>query len=643
MAKDRRKLQHIHSSIADRQPTPATLEVGEIAVNNYKDKEFLSIKNTENGVVRFSSDAQAIEWMERKEVMPYVGYVRGDGGPQSTSGDSPIADAMGSYGISNDDLLNNTSEIIIKLNQVAASNTTKHDKVNGKKDKYNKDVNPTDDYGVNDGAGFFIDMSRYAMRGGNPSFSSITVTDKTDLYGNTTIADGQNSHGTDTGHTLTITTTDVIFDNTNWSETIVNKNSTIGTLNEDITERNSEIGTEYLHVSGTTTEIKDGDVEETNKSNKVVNTSGTTTYNNIGTTTTNESGDTIFNTVGDTVITSTGSTTIQSLADNSSVNIYAGTDGEVNVTGKTLTLSGNTDATLKAPTVTVSGDTINIFGSDDVNVTGDTVIISASTTLFEEAPTIEISGETISMTGKTNISGDTTLENNLYVSGNSVIEGDVLINGKLDVPNYDVVMDKTLYLINTNDAELSRVTPPALVIGLSGDTHLEVDTDEIMAKSSESTSSTLYLNREGGVVSINELDGNCGIGTSNPGSYKLYVNGNEYVNGTITANGAIYSSDRELKENIKFIERDEINKVKDVFAKSFNFKGETNKMYGVIAQEVQDAGLNELVYTKDDGHLAVDYTSFLILKMAYLEDFCAMLNGRIVDLEKELNDLKNKK
>ena len=58
--KDRRKLQHIHSSIADKQPTPQSLEVGEIAVNNAsvngKSKSFLSIKNSENKIDRFSSD-----------------------------------------------------------------------------------------------------------------------------------------------------------------------------------------------------------------------------------------------------------------------------------------------------------------------------------------------------------------------------------------------------------------------------------------------------------------------------------------------------------------------------------------------------------------------------------------------------------
>jgi hypothetical protein len=123
------------------------------------------------------------------------------------------------------------------------------------------------------------------------------------------------------------------------------------------------------------------------------------------------------------------------------------------------------------------------------------------------------------------------------------------------------------------------------------------------------------------------------------------LNGNVCVTGTITASQAIYSSDRNLKENINFVEREDINKVKNIITKSFNFKDDDTKrkVYGVIAQEVQEVGLNELVHTKDDGTLAVDYTSLLILKTAYLEDFCAMLNGRIVELEKEIKNLKDKK
>ena len=179
--KDRRKLQHIHSSIADKQPTPQSLEVGEIAVNNAANKEFLSLKNSNDKVVRFSSDPTIIDWIENKEVMAYQGQVRGAEGPSGTEDDKH------SYGITNDDLLQNKSNIVIKLNQVAAKKTIKYDVVNDAEDIYGNKVNPSTDGGKTDGAGFAIDMSRYAMIGANPSFSSVTVTNKTDLSGDTTI------------------------------------------------------------------------------------------------------------------------------------------------------------------------------------------------------------------------------------------------------------------------------------------------------------------------------------------------------------------------------------------------------------------------------------------------------------------------
>ena len=294
MAKDRKKLQHIHSSVPDKQPTPATLEVGEIAVNNSKDQEFLSIKNSDDKVVRFSSDGQIIEWMERKEVMPYQGFTRGEQGPTGSTGPDSVT---------NNDLLQNKSNIIIKLNQVAASATTKHDIVNGAKDIYGKLVNPTSDDGVTDGAGFAIDMSRYAMIDANPSFSSLTVTVQTDLSGNTTISDGAgtNQYGTDTGHTLSIKTTDVEANDTNWTEVITNQNSTITTLNESATTRTTLVGTESLRVSGTTTETKVGDVVE--------NHSGTTTENKEGDVIENNSSNKTENTTGNVTTNTTGATT----------------------------------------------------------------------------------------------------------------------------------------------------------------------------------------------------------------------------------------------------------------------------------------------------------------------------------------------
>ena len=177
MSKDRKKLLHIHSSVNDKQPTPATLELGELGVNNAKGNAFISTKNSDGEVVRFSEDETIIGWMEQKEVFPYEGYMRG-------------ADNSQVDGVTEQDLLNNKSNLIIKLNQVVPENTDYSpydEKVNGAKDIYGNLINPISSGGYKDGAGLAIDMSKYAMIGANPSFSSITTTCHATLNGTTEI------------------------------------------------------------------------------------------------------------------------------------------------------------------------------------------------------------------------------------------------------------------------------------------------------------------------------------------------------------------------------------------------------------------------------------------------------------------------
>ena len=409
MAKDRRKLQHMHSSIPDKQPTYQSLEVGEIAVNNgvsgSTDLSFLSIKNANAKVVRFSSDGQIIEWMERKEVMPYVGYVRGGAGPSATSAETPTADGYGSYGIENSDLINNTSEIIIKLNQVAASATTKHDKVNGKKDKYNKYVNPTTDGGINDGAGFFIDMSRYAMQDANPQFSGITNTCYTNLNGTTKIKglDGlcgsllEIDVATESGKVGTatneinnaittigtaITKINSAFTSANTATTIIkvaNASATTATLSGntlDIKEatRISAV-TPSTTISGTSLDINEcGRISgKTNEFTIVecatgsgvakiqettINLSGTT-VNVSGLTTINLSG----NTINENSLTSKKTTSSAYTSANTATTVI----GTANTSATTATLNGNTldikEATrisAVTPTMSVSGTNLNI-------------------------------------------------------------------------------------------------------------------------------------------------------------------------------------------------------------------------------------------------------------------------------------------
>lgn len=173
MSKDRKKVVHIHSNVNDKQPTPATLELGELGVNNAAGNAFISTKNSNNEVVRFSEDGTIVNWMEYKEVIPYEAYVRGS--------DSATTD------VTADDLANNKSNIVIKLNQVVARNTEYDEKVNGAKDIYGNEINPISADGYKDGAGLAINMSRYAMIGANPSFSSVTTTCGAELQGKTSV------------------------------------------------------------------------------------------------------------------------------------------------------------------------------------------------------------------------------------------------------------------------------------------------------------------------------------------------------------------------------------------------------------------------------------------------------------------------
>lgn len=144
MAKNRKKLIHVHSSVYDKQPTQESLEYGELAVNNSERMSFISTKNKSGEVVRFSEDKTLVDWMERKTVFPYTAV------------------------IDNVDLEKNKSNIEFKMNQLVAKNTPHYNDVNHAKDIDGQDIK--------DGVGFAIDMSKYAMIGANPSFKTVSAT-----------------------------------------------------------------------------------------------------------------------------------------------------------------------------------------------------------------------------------------------------------------------------------------------------------------------------------------------------------------------------------------------------------------------------------------------------------------------------------
>jgi hypothetical protein len=743
MAKDRRKVQHIHSSVPDKQPTPASLEVGEIAVNNSKNQEFLSIKNSEDKVVRFSSDEQVITIVERKEVMPYEGLVRGAEGPGGNK------DSYNSYGITEGDLRDNKSNLIIKLNQVAAGNTTKHDKVNGAKDIYNNLVNPTTDGGLNDGAGFAIDMSRYAMRGANPSFSSVTTTCHAEFNGRTEIIGGTG----ETGDCRSYLKIDVLTADTKAgsAKTAISTATTIiGTNDTTIS------GDTILNVSGTTTENYLQDVNINNNQDYSIKTSGNTVIHsngaigitsfedimaissegdviitandnlcatagdsatiygkevtNVGTscngtgasTNTNISGSTIgiggdtlietisqnstvnvggnyiTNVSGNTQMFSTGKTCINS-SDNLNIGSDANTNIGVNCEGNVYSNNVNINAT---SSINESANTVNIDGSSTINIEAPTTNVISNTTLNLKGNTINVSANTYSSytTSKTcilantdlNIGGNsntkigadcngsvysdntfidasssvtinapvTNITGDTNISGDTIIEGDTIIDGKLIISGtglstklswtYDNVCNATgdstnfktdkSFKIPSSVAHIKRETLSWSYGSVSDKTAGAYDPGSNTSSNCTQNSNTSKITIPKSIDHLDEWNGTC-----------FMIPHNLCVSGTVTSTGGMYtSSDEVLKDDIHYIRGEEISRARKVELKSFYYKSDPSKrkVYGVIAQDLERLGLEELVHHDENGIRSVDYTGLLLLKIAALEKEISILKNK---------------
>jgi len=403
MAKDRKFVQHIHSSVPDKQPTPATLEPGELAVNNSANQEFISFKNTEDKVVRVSSDAQLVTWMEKKAVIPYSGTVE------------------------NVHLDTNKSNIELKFNQVAASNTKFYDKINGAKDIDNELVNPSSDGGLTNGAGFAIDTSAFALIGANPSFSSVTTDCKTTLNGTTEIHGATGGCGSLLDITVDSADTDVKTATTNVTAattTIGTATTTVGTANTTATTTN--YSGDALTLTENTIDVKSCTRISAITNNYQVKECAAGGSVGISSTTVNVSGTNLNINESNTTISSCGKFEVES-NDISFKQCASGTGGSLtfeqctkfgvktndfsveectanagkfgissttgSISGKTLDIVENTSLTEKSPTITISGGT-------SISAITPTLVASGSTLNVNEG-TVNVSG----LTGGVNVSG----------------------------------------------------------------------------------------------------------------------------------------------------------------------------------------------------------------------------------------------
>jgi hypothetical protein len=142
-------------------------------------------------------------------------------------------------------------------------------------------------------------------------------------------------------------------------------------------------------------------------------------------------------------------------------------------------------------------------------------------------------------------------------------------------------------------------------------------------------------------LAVSRTNSNVGIGTTNPGSYKLYVNGSLYASSYYCA------SDIRLKRDIQEL-NGTLEKVMNLHPISFvwNEKSEKagKKDIGISGQEIERY-FPELVFKNDDGYISVDYSKLSVVAISAIKEQQKIIEEqtqKIKILEEKIKELESK-
>lgn len=179
---------------------------------------------------------------------------------------------------------------------------------------------------------------------------------------------------------------------------------------------------------------------------------------------------------------------------------------------------------------------------------------------LSEGDTIEFVGGNPSRTtawvrlddGDASFSGDLTVGGNTDITGELNVLDDASVGGDLTVVGSTSItgntsIDGTLVLSNSTDASGSAANAVALIVGgLQTATHLEIDNNEIQAKSTGTTVGSLSLNYDGGDIALGVNNTTYSVGVrstkdaTSTSNGALIVSGGAAIAKKLYANG-IYS------------------------------------------------------------------------------------------------------
>ena len=240
---------------------------------------------------------------------------------------------------------------------------------------------------------------------------------------------------------------------------------------------------------------------------------------------------------------------------------------------------------------------------------------------------LDIGEESSIYTTKLNVNGNINATGKLNIQpGTQGIDNTILIDTKRDIDGWNPVQITQTYNSRFGGNLLFKTRNKNPILDSSYDYDL-----------TPSTKMAIY---SGGTVRIGgDIPNNLDSSTN-----KLEVEGNVNITGDInttgkiTAQSVVTTSDERLKENIKPIEKTNLQSVETV---EYNFKADKDKKkrYGLIAQQLEKID-ESLVYTDEDGTKGINYIDMIALLIKENQNLAKEnqnLTKRMERIEKMLN------
>jgi hypothetical protein len=294
---------------------------------------------------------------------------------------------------------------------------------------------------------------------------------------------------------------------------------------------------------------------------------------------------------------------------------------------------------------------LNLWAQEDIDTTAKlyadvvsafatkTFSVNVNNSTFISADTTSISASASGSGGTVDIYAETTFDITANTTGTITTVGGLVV--KADAAG--VSSAGTLQIFGNSNSTLLGTNSPLLRIG-SGTTAMLFDINSIqVANTSNLAASTMTLNAEGGNVYV------AGTLTSSTGSGDTYIGGADGAlynkltysqavsgRGVIVTSGGLFgttSSSRETKQDISNLSLD-IDSILSIAPVSFKYKRDVANLgedaptdWGMIAEDLHDAGLTKFVYYGENGEVeGIDYSRYVVALQAVVRNLAARLS-----------------